>query len=712
LALPLALPQRQPLAVAPAVAAAAALAVGATLYWVQIQLSRKNLKREFWQNQDVNLDGVYRRPDYRAMTQAELQTGLRLLDTVGRDSYVAQPSGVLIERRGIQQEFQRRSGGGGFLFVPPAGFVNAEAQSLTAGAAALALGSGLALWDGAVWVGGALGNGLKKLSQLWGLINAARTKKPALSWSEVTTEPIEFPAPGTVRTQTGGYVNTTTYYCGSVSYPPFVTNTTGSYVAETVSNCSAVRLRQVLPTDSNGVLCGNYPDNGRVCEAVPEYLVNGQWVKGPNGGWGWGPGANDSFYRFRVEGTVKARFLSVSYNGSPAQLPQISSTLQPHPALAFAPAAAPKAVEPVAEPAVVGASAVQPVPGATAVATGSAAGGSTGTGTAAPAGVQVGGAQGVPQLPRPVLIPGGATTTEPQTGTVTQPLPEPAPVTDPGAIVPWPGAKPVGLPGQAPPATLEGIASEVGKIEKKLEQAFTNPKPADGLNWEEWWDAAGKLYNLLTSLLDEGEWTLSSPCVPEDEPGGRKRPLVRGWDGSLTPGAGLQKRLDALAGMIQDHKDLKQPICTTHEPKQGIAHRVRFISDGVSPRNGKHYLRELGYRDQSGRALAEHREHWKTFRWESGPYQVISRGLPWGQPQVWASSFEEGRRVLAHAAAIAGVDVSVASHRWIERVSTYTRNGAVESFGVARDRTGEAWVVTREEPSGWPELSPEFRTDP
>jgi hypothetical protein len=313
-----------------------------------------------------------------------------------------------------------------------------------------------------------------------------------------------------------------------------------------------------------------------------------------------------------------------------------------------------------------------------------------------------------PWLPPPFRI----TTTFTKPIRFPKPTATPIPATPPNVSFPWPGSGPVGGPGQAPQPSLEGIATEVGKIERKLEIAFTNPKgDKGGLNWEEWWDAVGKLYNLLISLSDAGQFTLSSPCVPADEPGGVNNPLLRQWDGSLTPGGGLEKRLDALAGLIQDHKNLKQPICNDHQPTRGIAHRVRFISDGVSPRNGKRYLKDLGYRDQSGRPLVEHREHWKTFRWESGPFLVSSRGLPWGQPQVWAASFEEGRRVLTHAAAIAGVDVSSESHRWFERVQPSTRNGVVESFGVARDRTGEVWVVARDGSDGWPELAPEFRTD-
>jgi hypothetical protein len=246
----------------------------------------------------------------------------------------------------------------------------------------------------------------------------------------------------------------------------------------------------------------------------------------------------------------------------------------------------------------------------------------------------------------------------------------------------------------------------------------------DGPGGEPWWysllrgTAGGLVSAAVGKLLDEifaaklpaTVYRLRSVC--ETGTSGGAVDLVREV---VIPSSkvldGIAARLDALPVLTQGLKDFKQPVCSDHTPKNGIAHRVRFISAGVSPRNGKRYLKDLGYRDQSGRPLAEHREHWKTFRWESGPFLVSSRGLPWGQPQVWAASFEEGRRVLTHAAAIAGVDVSSESHRWFERVSYSARIGAVESFGVARDRTGEVWVVTRDSPDGWPELAPEHRTD-
>jgi hypothetical protein len=514
----------------------------------------------------------------------------------------------------------------------------------------------------------------------WGQLNPPLDGKRPATWQEVKNQHTQtFQAAGRfVMT----YINrrTLTFTSPTYDWGPTQTNTSGTLTL-TVDNVQAYEL---YPYDAiDKVFYGGLMNVGGT---AIRFKVGGAWGEWQslNSVGGIGNGGLVT----TVKGFIQSEVQTLSHSGlaqPPALVPIhrgpgvfIDPAVEPTPT-PYPPA--PKLPAPATAPSPVGDPVTQPEP------------------------------DQKPLLPPFPLIPGWRPNVPPipappKTGT------GPVPVTPPNVSFPWPGSGPVGGPGQAPQPSLEGIATEVGKIERKLEVAFTNPKgDKGGLNWEEWWDAVGKLYNLLISLSDAGQFTLSSPCVPADEPGGVNNPLLRQWDGSLTPGGGLEKRLDALAGLVQDSKNLRQPICNDHQPTRGIAHRVRFISDGVSPRNGKRYLKDLGYRDQSGRPLVEHREHWKTFRWESGPFLVSSRGLPWGQPQVWASSFEEGRRVLTHAAAIAGVDVSSESHRWFERVQPSTRNGVVESFGVARDRTGEVWVVARDGSDGWPELAPEFRTD-
>ncbi len=58
----------------------------------------------------------------------------------------------------------------------------------------------------------------------------------------------------------------------------------------------------------------------------------------------------------------------------------------------------------------------------------------------------------------------------------------------------------------------------------------------------------------------------------------------------------------------------------------------------------------------SGLGLDAIVDHWKDFTFESGPVVVGHVGSSWGNPQVWASSEEEGKRVIRHAGGEAGID--------------------------------------------------------
>ena len=97
------------------------------------------------------------------------------------------------------------------------------------------------------------------------------------------------------------------------------------------------------------------------------------------------------------------------------------------------------------------------------------------------------------------------------------------------------------------------------------------------------------------------------------------------------------------------------------------------------------------YRDQAGATLEEHTEHWRTFTWEAGPVCVIHKGAPWGVPQVWASSIEEGKRVIRHAGVIAG--------------SLNPRYGKTGTMAVKILRGGYLSVTKRDGPDGLPQVA-------
>jgi hypothetical protein len=113
--------------------------------------------------------------------------------------------------------------------------------------------------------------------------------------------------------------------------------------------------------------------------------------------------------------------------------------------------------------------------------------------------------------------------------------------------------------------------------------------------------------------------------------------------------------------------------------------------------------RRLSYRDLTGASQAAHQAHWAGFTWQGGPVQVRLVG-PWGSPYVWAATEAEGRRVLSHAAAIAGWDLSAGGPaEWIVATTNGSRVGQVATFRTQVKR-GALMVTKRDGPSGAPQL--------
>lgn len=175
-------------------------------------------------------------------------------------------------------------------------------------------------------------------------------------------------------------------------------------------------------------------------------------------------------------------------------------------------------------------------------------------GPAAPPVVQ----PGTPISPQQPKTPGSTGTTN---GIVNAPARVPVPVTDPTAITPWPGAQPIPGIGTSPAPTLVGIAQEVGRIERKLE-VMNNPNAPGNLV-----DRFGDLANLIGPIIEAilaatsgTTYTLDSPCEVDAE-GDRLPAIEVEAPGAPTQFGAILNRIDALAELLQVHKDLKQPNC-------------------------------------------------------------------------------------------------------------------------------------------------------
>jgi len=178
----------------------------------------------------------------------------------------------------------------------------------------------------------------------------------------------------------------------------------------------------------------------------------------------------------------------------------------------------------------------------------------------------------VPRRTVPLPLPGATPTRD---GAIVPQAAPPVPVTQPDAHFPVPGAPPV--TGNGPRPTPEGIAQELGRLEQKLAR-LSDPGPegpgdgSDRLQLIS--DLIGRLIEFATSMTSGGGHSLSSPCEL-DENGDRIVSTVE-YSGDTNSLGVLSNKIDALAGVLQVHKDLKQPNCK-QAPAVGQPVTVNFV---------------------------------------------------------------------------------------------------------------------------------------
>ncbi len=170
-------------------------------------------------------------------------------------------------------------------------------------------------------------------------------------------------------------------------------------------------------------------------------------------------------------------------------------------------------------------------------------------------------------------VPGAITV---QNGALPAPTPAPVPTTDPGSIIPWPGAAPIPGRGPAPAPTLDGIATEVGRIERKIEMMMSPDAPGNLLDrFEDLIDLIGPIWDALQSIDAGTTYTLDSPCELDED--GERLPAVEvEAPGALSTLGLIVNRIDALAELLQVHKDLKQPNCRGQA--SGVAVGGEFVT--------------------------------------------------------------------------------------------------------------------------------------
>jgi len=158
---------------------------------------------------------------------------------------------------------------------------------------------------------------------------------------------------------------------------------------------------------------------------------------------------------------------------------------------------------------------------------------------------------------------------------------------------------------------------------------------------------------------------------------------------------------------IQEQLDEIQNCACPEKPELARHWRsIRFESDEQTPRGNRRLSKLFRYRGVSPGVVTTVADHWKDFRWTTGPACVFHEGSALGNPQVWAATVDEGQRVIRHAGREAGIDPDQVGE-WRVGGSDNPRYGV--SLEVGLFRVDGCWSATsRPGPDGWPEASVVF----
>ena len=298
---------------------------------------------------------------------------------------------------------------------------------------------------------------------------------------------------------------------------------------------------------------------------------------------------------------------------------------------------------------------------------------------------------GVSPSPNPLPLPEGAFPIWPW-----RPPAPPAnnivPRTPPGYHFPVRGEPPV-TPGGARPS-LPALTDEAGRLEQKSSSLM---------------EKVGFMLGLLDALEDLlGDGVLPSVTynlqgICEDVEEDAAQPSQSWIIPEMEKLDAIGQRLDYIAEMFQVHLGFKTPICTPQpEPivVEGAMRTISFRSDETSPYGKSRLRKRFRYRSSSGLGLGEVVDHWRLFEWNAGPVCVIHAGSSCGTPQCWAADESEGKRVIRHAFAEAGIDPDQVG-RWIVSGSDNARVGVSGQMRV--DTTGGYyWITARDGSNGRP----------
>ena len=204
--------------------------------------------------------------------------------------------------------------------------------------------------------------------------------------------------------------------------------------------------------------------------------------------------------------------------------------------------------------------------------------------------------------------------------------------------------------------------------------------------------------------LSEVRYSVSAGCTWNEEE--QKYDTVYHADVNGTDNGilGLAWRLDAIAWLLEKVNLIPYGICgnDTKPELEGDWRTISFISDETSPEGKSRLRKRFRYRSTSSIDLNGLVDHWKDFTWKAGPVCVRHSGASWGDPQVWASTADEGKRVIRHAGREAGLDPDQVG-KWGVSGSRNPRYGMPGTMRV-NTKGGYYWITDRLESDNRPQV--------
>ena len=266
----------------------------------------------------------------------------------------------------------------------------------------------------------------------------------------------------------------------------------------------------------------------------------------------------------------------------------------------------------------------------------------------------------------------------------------------PTLIYPTPGGEPVVVPIEPG----EDIQDALDRLGSEMNDRFDDTDSAlDGIN--------DKLDDIIDDIPDSpgapidipgGTVTFKAVCDTDDQ--GNPEEVEYELGAATTTNEALVQiysNQTKLFAMIQQHLNWKTPICDPDDCElEGEMRTISFRSSETSPFGKSRLRKRLRYRSGSGIGRDALVDHWRLFVWNAGPVRVIHTGSSCGTPSVWAANELEGKRVLRHAFAEAGIDPDQVG-RWKTCSSDNARLGVPGEMSV--DTTGGYYWITERDGS-------------